>query len=141
MLEKRNALLQRGGLMTFATTVRALAAYWFADGEIPPYAAEVEAFILSGGSYGTRKNTLANSQAQQGSKLKFLCSRIFLRYDTIKYIYPVLQRHRWLTPFYEVKRWFTLLFKKSARRHFKRTVTADNAEVAARAAFLKNIGL
>lgn len=141
VLAARNALLQQGGLLHFATTVRALAAYWFAEGEKPPHHDEAEAFILSGGSYGTHTNKLQNSQARHGGRVRFVLSRIFLRYDAIKYIYPILQKHKWLTPFYEIRRLFALIFSKSARRHLRRTMRASNDEISARAVFLQNVGL
>lgn len=37
-------------------------------------------------------------------------SRIFLSYDSLKVLYPTLQKHRWLTPIMQVRR-FRLLFK------------------------------
>ena len=128
--------------MRFAETVRAVAAHWFAAGEQTPLCHEVEQFILSGGTYGTREGSVKMRQATSGkSKLRFLFSRIFLSYDGIKYMYPILQRHRWLTPFYEVRRWFSLLFSRSARRLLKRTVRAGKGELSDTRAFLTEVGL
>jgi len=140
--QRRDALLTEGGLLRFAQSMRAVAAYWFANGAQTPLCLEVERFILSGGSYGTRQNSVKMRRAvHRKGKLSFLLSRIFLPYSTIKYMYPVLQRHRWLTPFFEVRRWFSLLFSKSARRLLRRTVRAGKEELADDRAFLREVGL
>lgn len=142
LCEKRDALLMEGGLLRFAKTVRAVAACWFAAGEQTPLCHEVERFILSGGTYGTREGSVGMCQATSGkSKVRFLLSRIFLPYEAIKYMYPVLQRHRWLTPFFEVRRWVSLLCSKSARRLLKRTVRADKEQLSDTRAFLTEVGL
>lgn len=39
-----------------------------------------------------------------------MISRIFLPYRDLSLLYPDLERHKWLLPFYEVKRWCSILF-------------------------------
>ena len=46
-----------------------------------------------------------------GGKVRYIMSRIFLSYDSLKVLYPTLQKHRWLTPIMQVWRRFRLLFK------------------------------
>ena len=65
-------------------------------------------------------------------------------YDVIKFHYPVLQKHRWLTPIMEVRRWFKLIFCGHAKRtvrELKYNSNISRAEAENAQAFLKNIGL
>ena len=71
---------------------------------------------MKGGVYGTMQNRVAMQQAKSGGKFKYALSRIWLPYDTIKFHYPVLQKHKCLLPFCEIKRWFKLLFKGGVKR-------------------------
>ena len=57
-------------------------------------------------------------RARHGSKLKYMLSRIFLPYDSLKKIYPILNKRRILTPIYEVFRWFTFVFRDSKSRKY-----------------------
>ena len=114
--EKMNALLEEGGLLTFAGTARQLAEVWFGSGGHNAVTEEMEKYILSGGVYGTMDNRVAVQQIRRGGKLRYAMSRIWLPYDTLKYHYPSLEGKRVFLPFYEVRRWGKLLFRGSAKR-------------------------
>ena len=53
-----------------------------------------------------------------GGKVRYIMSRIFLSYDSLKVLYLTLQKHRWLTPIMQVRRWGRIVFCG----HFRRTV-------------------
>lgn len=116
---EREALLAEGGLLTFARAAEKLSEVWFSDGEADPLSMQFGQYVLSGGVYGTLKNNVAVKQIQQGSKFRYAVSKIFLPYDIIKYYYPILQRHKWLLPAYQIIRWFRLAFCGGARRSLK----------------------
>lgn len=116
-------LLTRGGLAVFAAAAEALSDIWFAAGEHTPVTRKMEAFVLSGGVYGTEENRITVGQARRGGKLRYALSRIFLPYHTLKYHYPSLQKHKWLFPFFQVRRWFKLLFLGGVRRSAKELKT------------------
>ena len=109
--EKRYALLDAGGLLAFARAAEQLAFVWLGGEEHTALTEALEEFTLSGGTYGTMENRVAVNQARHGSKLSYLMSRIFLPYDRLKLSYPRLEGRRWLTPFYQVKRWFRLALR------------------------------
>ncbi len=114
--QARCALLEQGGLTAFAQAAEQLSRIWF-DGEArDPLSGQLEQFVLSGGTYGTMTNRVTLNRTKEGGKLRYVLSRIFLPYDVIKYEYPVLQKHKWLTPGCEVIRWFRLVFGKGLRR-------------------------
>jgi hypothetical protein len=39
-----------------------------------------------------------------------------LPYDALKFNYPILQKHKWLMPVMQVRRWFNLLLRGRLRR-------------------------
>ncbi len=76
--------------------------------------------------------------------MRYALSRIFIPYDVIKFHYPILQKHRWLIPFMEVRRWGKLIFCGHAKRalgelKYNQTISAEKAEFTR--SFLESIGL
>lgn len=141
--EKLNALLCEGHIKDFYGQVLALIDVWFYGKPHTDLTRRMEKYVIDGGVYGTLTNRVSMEQAKHGGKGKNLKQRIFMPYDKLKERYPVLVKHKWLTPLYEVVRWFSLL----KRDTFKRSVNelkANNA-VSARAEdmteFLKDVGL
>lgn len=109
--KKRQALLKEGGLWTFAKVAESLAEVWFSGKEEDKLTARLGSFILHGGMYGSIENDVAIKQTSRGGKLGYALSRIFPPYKTMKFRYPVLERHPWLLPVYHVVRWITVLRK------------------------------
>ncbi len=114
--ESANALLAEGGLLPFANTVRKLSRVWLDDEEHDELSLEIEKYILDGGVYGSLENKVAVHQVKQGSKLKYALSKIFLKYEQLRFHYPVLNKHKWLFPFCQIRRWFKLLFRGGVKR-------------------------
>ncbi len=108
--QKREELLKMGGLLTFAKAAEKLSEVWFSGAEADILSRNLEQYVLVGGVYGTLKNSVAVKQAQKGGKLQYLLYKIWVPYNIIKYYYPVLQKHKWLTPVYQVRRWIRLVF-------------------------------
>ncbi|MGN0811938.1 MAG: nucleotidyltransferase family protein [Candidatus Coproplasma sp.] len=108
--EKRNKLLSEGGLSKFALNAEKLSEIWFGEAEYTETTKKMEIYILQGGVYGTMHNRVFVQQIKKGGKFKYVISRIWLPYDTIKYNYPILQKHKWLLPFYQIRRWLKSLF-------------------------------
>lgn len=106
----RADLLEKGGLTAFAKAAEKLAEIWFSDAPMDELSKGFQVFVCSGGTYGNLENQVNLQQAKKGGKLKFLWDRVFLPYSFLKYSYPVLQKHKWLTPVFWVVRWFRLLF-------------------------------
>ena len=115
-VDKRKELLFKGGLLKFAENAEKLSEVWFGKIEHTDITRQMEKYLLKGGVYGTMQNRVAMQQAKSGGKFKYALSRIWLPYDTIKFHYPVLQKHKWLLPFCEIRRWFKLLFKGGVKR-------------------------
>lgn len=120
--DKRNKLLSDGGLLKFAEEAYKLSDVWFNDEEPDATTLDMENYILQGGVYGTLEQHLAMSQNKKGGKFKHLMSRIFLSYKDMSIYYPSLKKCPILFPFYQVRRWFRILFcggKKAAMNEIK----------------------
>ncbi len=142
--DKRNELLQQGNLLQFAEIARQLSKVWFGNAEHTEITRQMEQYILLGGVYGTNENRVAVQQQKEGGRLKYAISRIFMSYDNLKFQYPILQKHRWLTPIMEVRRWFKLVFCgriKNSVSELKHNNNISSTEAESMQAFLNNIGL
>ncbi len=141
---RRDALLEQGQLLKFAEQASRLSRCWL-DGEAyDEVLQQLENYILRGGVYGNRENRVAVQQQKKGGRFQYALSRIFIPYEVIKFHYPILQKHRWLTPIMEVRRWGKLLFCGHAKRTIRELqmnnqISSEEAEQTGQ--FLKNIGL
>lgn len=114
------------GIKKFYEVSSALSDAWLAHGEYDGLLYEVERFILKGGVYGDIENGVAAGNARTGGRFKYALQRIFQPYDVIKQKYPILKKHKWLTPVYEVRRWFSLLLRGKAARSLKELNTNNS---------------
>lgn len=142
--EKRNELLAQGKLLKFADAARKLSRIWFAEEEHDLISEQMEDYILGGGVYGNHENRIMVQQQKKGGRIKYALSKIFIPYDVIKFHYPVLQKHRWLTPIMEVRRWCKLAFCGHVRRtvkelQYNQNISLEKADEVKR--FLSSIGL
>ena len=142
--EKRGRLLADGGLSAFAEQAGLLSEIWFGEAEHTELTRKMQTYILRGGLYGADENRIAVQQQKRGGKIGYALSKIFIPYDTIRFHYPILERHRWLTPAMEVRRWGKLIFcghlRRTARElRYSGSISKDMAESTR--AFLKELGL
>lgn len=141
---QRRLLLEKADLFQFAQAAVKLSQVWF-DGAAPDNLSQkLEQFILQGGTFGSSSNRVALNQQNRGGKLAYLFSRIFIPYGKLKRYYPILEKHRWLTPFMQIRRWFMLLnpdVAHMAKRELavNNTLTQQDAEKLSK--LLDDIGL
>ena len=103
--EKRDLLLEQGGLLTFARVARRLAEGWFGKAPMDSVTLQLESFLFRGGVYGTTQTRVAVQRQKQGGWLPYLLSRIFLPMPKLKIQFPILHRYPWLMPVMQVCRW------------------------------------
>lgn len=142
--DQRDALLEQGGLLKFAQVARVLSKVWFEDAPMTPLCRQMQDFIIRGGVYGNTENRVAVQQQKKGGKLRYVLSKVFLPYDVIKFHYPVLQKHRWLLPLMQVRRWCKLIFCGHAKRVMRELEYNDNISkdrACQTREFLEKIGL
>ena len=128
--EARDALLEQGGLLKFANAARALAAVWLEGAAMSDRSLRMQDYILQAGIYGSMENRVALQQKKKGGKLGYIRSRLFVPYVILKRYYPILEKHRWLMPLMQVRRWFMLLNPRVAKRVKREMSINGNVERA-----------
>ena len=131
-------------LERFFDNVQRLIGVWFAGKEHTAITRQLESIVISGGTYGSLDNRILIDQAQTGGKRKRLLKRIFMPYEGLKTQYPVLISHRWLTPVFQVVRWFRIFTGGRLRRaigEYKTSRSHSDEQVNSAKSFLNNVGL
>ena len=114
--QARMEIVKRGGLDKFMTEIEYCAKVWMEKLPHNQTTVVIEDFILHSGIYGNIENLTISRQYIKGGKVRYAMSRIFLSYKELKTHYPVLDKHKWLYPFCQIRRWFKLLFCGGVKR-------------------------
>lgn len=132
------------GLEKFYDSVKYLANVWFGGAEHTELSIKMQDFLLRGGVYGTKENVITLSQGKKGGKFAYIMHRIFMPYRLLKDKYPVLEKHKWLTPFMQVRRWFGVIFGgriKGSVAEIKTSGKIDNEKAQEVSGFFDELGL
>lgn len=136
-------LLEKAKLTLFRDGLKALSEVWFANASHSNLTLDMEKYILSGGVYGSMKNIMivrSNNRSSEG----YVLNRIFMPYSFLRNQYPILFKHKYLTPVFEVVRWVSFIFKgnyelrKDELKRFNTITAGEKQEVDK---MLKNLGL
>lgn len=141
---KRDRLLEDGGLQVFSHAARKLSKVWFGQETHDDVTRRMEAYLFHGGVYGNMENRTMVRQQKIGGRTKYALSKFFVPYDTLKFHYPILRKHRWLMPVMEVRRWCKLIFCGHLRRSvdvLKYNRTIDDAKAHETGRLLRDVGL
>ncbi len=113
------SLLEKGGLLRFAKIAEALTDKWFCgiepEAELSEGTKMLEKYVLDSGVYGSINNLVTLRRKNKG-QFRYILSRMFLSYGDMKLRYPSIKGKRYLMPFYQVRRWFSILFGDSKKR-------------------------
>ena len=140
----KSELLEQSGLKKFAEQAEKLSAIWFEGEAHTDLTRNMQDYILSGGVYGTMQNRVTVQQTKKGGKFRYAMSRIWLPLDNLKILYPVLNKHKWLLPICEVRRWFRLVFcgsLKKSKQEFAINANISQDTAQATKELLSNLGL
>lgn len=143
-ISARDDLLIKGDLKKFADTARNLSRVWIDNIEHDELSLRIEELLLHGGAFGSTDNRVALQQKKKGGRIGYIVSRIFIPYEKLKRYYPILEKHRWLMPFMQIRRWFMLLrpdVAKMAKREMEINGKIDKARSNESSLLLENIGL
>lgn len=113
---KARKFLQDNGLLDFYIKAISLTEVWFENHKHTSILKDMEDYILQGGVYGTLEQQLAMAQNKKGGSFKLLLSKIFISYDSMLIYYPSLKKCPLLYPFYQVRRWFRIVFCGGRKR-------------------------
>lgn len=142
--EKAQKMLQESGLLAFFERSTDLMNVWFEGKEHSEITQEMEDYVLQGGVYGTLEQQLAMSQNKKGGKFRHLMGRIFLPYKSMVIYYPSLKKCPILFPFYQVRRWFRILFcggRKAAMNEIKLNQSLSEEKKQAAKRLIDELGL
>ncbi len=140
----RDRLLAQGGLLKFVEAARELSLVWLEEKEPSGLSFKLQNFLLHGGAYGSFDNRVALQQKKNGGRVGYMLSRAFIPYERLVRYYPILEKHRWLMPFMQVRRWFMLLrpeVAKMAKREIAVNSQMEGSVADQMNDFLNEIGL
>lgn len=139
---KRDELLNSGGLLRFAIACRKLISVWFNNETMDDLSEQMQDFILRGGIYGTTNNRVAVHKKY--GNVSYILSRMFVSYARLRRYYPILKKHKWLTPIMQIRRWFMIL-NPSVRKMVKNELYVNRVisdiEIQNTQILFKRIGL
>jgi hypothetical protein len=142
--EKFQNMLKTCSLVKFYEGMHALACAWFQGEPLQEKYADMQAYILGGGIYGTMQNRIAVEHVKAGGRRKYLWRRIFMPYSELKKVYPALEKHKWLTPFYQVRRWGKVLLRgklKTSVKEWNMSASVGENDKNRVEAMMKTLGL
>ncbi len=122
------SLLKTGGLADFANTAEKLCEVWFSGKEHDEVTRIMQEYTVSGGLFGSAETKMLSSQNSMGGRTKYMLSRIVIPYDELKIRYPILKKHKILTPVYEIRRIFSMIFGK--KRNFRKKYLTEIKNVS-----------
>lgn len=117
--EKFMDILTNSQLAEFENEVWNLCRCWFEGGEFNDTSKAMHEYILLGGVLGDVDNMVSVQKTKMGSGIKYIFSRLFVPYSVLAKTYPKLKKHKWLTPYYQVKRWIKFLFRGGIKKSSK----------------------
>ncbi len=150
--EYLNAKLEACHLKEFEKNARLLCEYWFeGNNNVSVTIKKMASYVVSSGWIGTVEQMLATDVAERSgktnsklvAKIKKCISIVLSPYETMVERYPILRKHKWLTPLYRVRRAISAIVKKrSLIKSVTNTIDETDMDVGKRILeFKKSIGL
>ncbi len=139
-----DSLFADAGLTKFSKAAELLSEVWFNNAEHTDITYQMQDYILRGGVFGTHENEVMVQKQKLGGKYEYILYKIFIPYKELKKLYPILEKHRWLTPIMEIRRWFRHIFVwrlKRAATEFQCNNSASEDAVRDVKNLFQNIGL
>ena len=134
----------QSGVLDFCRAACRLIGVWLEQKPHDDLTRRMETYLLHGGAYGSIQAQAAMKQQQKGSKAHYVFSRVFLPYDMLRHYYPILERHKWLMPAMQVRRWGRLLRPKRMKRSVRElsaNASVNKEQAAKTVRLLSDVGL
>lgn len=110
--DEANQLLEEAGLVAFADCVEKQSGVWFSGKEHNDTTLLIEEYILAGGSFGSEQTRLKAEKQIHESEEKYVLSRLFVPSAYFKNNYPIVNKYKFLLPFFQIYRIFSFAFGK-----------------------------
>lgn len=120
-------LLLPAELLEFYNAACETVIAWFSQSGHSAKTRQMEQFVLTGGIYGTAVNegTMKAAHGVETGTIRHWLKAIFLPRKNMELLYPKIEKHPILLPYYHVKRWFGI-FRKDKRQKIKNTIQIQN---------------
>ena len=135
-------LLVEWGLKQFEEYAIRLADCW-ASGVKDENLSVMEKYIFYGGIYGVMEQHVAARKGKD-TAAQYIRKRIFMPYEELKKRYKILEKHKWLTPIFEIGRWFSVFnpqMSKQAIKELEKLQTMDIEKQREITQMFSNLGL
>ena len=143
-LNTLTTILKKTKLLQFYKSVFSLCCVWFNGNKHDEMTQKMEEYVLTGGIYGSYKNSAIVNAARGEGKIESFLKLVFIPRKNLEIIYPKLKTHPVLLPLYHVKRWLKILDKNKRDKIHKITLSRNSVSqdnIVLTNAFLKDIGL
>ncbi len=120
-------ILKKGKMLQFAEAAEKLCRVWFDGEEHNNITRSLADFVMSGGLFGSSKNSNILERKRRKTKLGYYFSHMFVPYDYLKELYPIIEKHPYLTPLYGIKRLWDLAFGK--KREHRKLIVKNYSEI------------
>ncbi len=139
-----NKLLEKSELVDFERSVRHLSEVWFSGAEHDRITEIMQDFVFMGSSFGSPRTIMISRQSKRGGRFRYVFSRLFIPLEELKEQYPIVEKHPFLMPFFEIVRVFELLLgkKRAFRKRYINSIANESENFLDDIRFLfKSIGL
>ncbi|MBQ8688901.1 MAG: nucleotidyltransferase family protein [Clostridia bacterium] len=137
-------LLAEVGLVTFYDGCTALIDAWFCGTEHTDLTRKMEAHVVLNSLCGDAPKAQVVTHGREGGRGKYILRRIFPPYSSMKIRYPVLNKHPYLLPVFEVVRWFEFAFggdKKRVKKELDESAKITDGQTRELLGFLESLEL
>jgi hypothetical protein len=109
-------ILKKAGIYTFAKEMSSIANKCFTENDTDEFSDLALKYIYSGGLYGTDKNKIAMRKCKTKNSFSYAIERLFLPYNRMVSIYPILKKLPILLPFCWMIRCIFVVFQRKTKR-------------------------
>lgn len=136
-------MLEYCGIRKFYDVSLRFVDVWFSDAEHDDVTRCVHNYLLAGSAYGKLSDAIAIKKGRVGMAT-YVLGRIFIPYEQLVITYPSLEGKRYLTPFYQLRRWIRVLLNKrifDSADEISWAAKADNQKIDSLEELFDKVGL
>ncbi|MBQ3259299.1 MAG: nucleotidyltransferase family protein [Clostridia bacterium] len=141
---RAKGLLEKAEIYQFAKEMSNVANSCFTQNGHDEFTELILGYIYKGGIYGNAENNMAVHKVRSNSKFIYVMQRLFLPYNAMTILFPVLKRVPFLLPFCWIVRWGRALLggeKKRLASEVSHLNTVQNDKVAQVKVICERLGL